>query len=142
MVEHIAKLVQEKVITGISDLRDESDRKKMAVTSINSKDAVTHLRVLKRFKDATLIDDIENAKLIKITDVLDYPKVVCDDKLENDYSSYKIFAKFGFLFICLPSVALIFLTRRIKERNFKMVADLLFILSWFITGALSVVMSR
>ena len=36
--------------------RDMKDRKKMAVTSINSKDAVTHLRVLKRFKDATLIE--------------------------------------------------------------------------------------
>ena len=36
--------------------RDLNDRKKMAVTSINSKDAVTHLRVLKRFKDATLIE--------------------------------------------------------------------------------------
>ena len=36
--------------------RDLNDRKKMAVTSINSKDAVTHLRVLERFKDATLIE--------------------------------------------------------------------------------------
>ena len=36
--------------------RDLNDRKKMAVTSINSKDAVTHLSVLKRFKDATLIE--------------------------------------------------------------------------------------
>ena len=36
--------------------RDQTDRKKMAVTSINSKDAITHLRVLKRFKDATLIE--------------------------------------------------------------------------------------
>jgi len=36
--------------------RDNKDRKKMAVTSINSKDAVTHLKVLKRFKDATLIE--------------------------------------------------------------------------------------
>lgn len=36
--------------------RDNSDRKKMAVTSINSKDAITHLKVLKRFKDATLIE--------------------------------------------------------------------------------------
>ena len=36
--------------------RDSSDRKKMAVTSINSKDAITHLRVLKRFKEATLIE--------------------------------------------------------------------------------------
>ena len=36
--------------------RDNNDRKKMAVTSINSKDAITHLKVLKRFKDATLIE--------------------------------------------------------------------------------------
>ena len=36
--------------------RDSNDRKKMAVTSINSKDAITHLKVLKRFKDATLIE--------------------------------------------------------------------------------------
>ena len=36
--------------------RDLNDRKKMAVTSINSKDAITHLRVLKRFKNATLIE--------------------------------------------------------------------------------------
>jgi len=36
--------------------RDSTDRKKMAVTNINSKDAITHLRVLKRFKDATLIE--------------------------------------------------------------------------------------
>ena len=36
--------------------RDSTDRKKMAVTSVNSKRAVTHFRVLKRFKDATLIE--------------------------------------------------------------------------------------
>ncbi len=36
--------------------RDLKDRKKMAITAINSKDAVTHLRVLKRYKDATLIE--------------------------------------------------------------------------------------
>lgn len=36
--------------------RDSNDRKKMAVTSINSKDAITHLRVIKRFKDATLVE--------------------------------------------------------------------------------------
>ena len=36
--------------------RDENDRKKMAVTSINSKNAITHFRVLKRFKRATLIE--------------------------------------------------------------------------------------
>ena len=36
--------------------RDVNDRKKMAVTSINSKAAVTHFKVLKRFKNATLIE--------------------------------------------------------------------------------------
>jgi 23S rRNA pseudouridine1911/1915/1917 synthase len=36
--------------------RDKSDRKKMAVTDINGKDAVTHFKVLKRFKNATLIE--------------------------------------------------------------------------------------
>jgi 23S rRNA pseudouridine1911/1915/1917 synthase len=36
--------------------RDSTDRKKMTVTSVNSKHAVTHFRVLKRFKDATLVE--------------------------------------------------------------------------------------
>lgn len=36
--------------------RDLSDRKKMAVTATNSKQAITHFKVLKRFKEATLIE--------------------------------------------------------------------------------------
>ena len=36
--------------------RDKYDRKKMAVTEVNSKRAVTHFKVLKRFKEATLIE--------------------------------------------------------------------------------------
>lgn len=36
--------------------RDESDRKKMAVTAKNSKSAITHFRVLERLKGATLIE--------------------------------------------------------------------------------------
>lgn len=36
--------------------RDEKDRKKMAVTNINSKNAITHFRVLERYKEATLIE--------------------------------------------------------------------------------------
>jgi len=36
--------------------RDINDRKKMTVTSVNSKDAITHLRVLKRYKEATLVE--------------------------------------------------------------------------------------
>ena len=36
--------------------RDANNRKKMAVTDINSKEAVTHLRVLERYNKATLIE--------------------------------------------------------------------------------------
>jgi 23S rRNA pseudouridine1911/1915/1917 synthase len=36
--------------------RDSNDRKKMAVTSVNSKHAVTHFKVLERFKNASLIE--------------------------------------------------------------------------------------
>ena len=36
--------------------RDVNDRKKQAVTDINSKEAITHFRVLERLNDATLIE--------------------------------------------------------------------------------------
>ncbi len=36
--------------------RDDNDRKKMAVTDKNSKDAVTNIKVLERYKNATLIE--------------------------------------------------------------------------------------
>lgn len=36
--------------------RDTSDRKKMAVTDINAKKAITHFKVLERYKNATLIE--------------------------------------------------------------------------------------
>ena len=36
--------------------RDTNDRKKMAVTDINSKNAITHIKVLERYKNATLIE--------------------------------------------------------------------------------------
>lgn len=36
--------------------RDPKDRQKMCVTATNSKDAVTHFKVLKRFKEHTLIE--------------------------------------------------------------------------------------
>lgn len=36
--------------------RDTKDRKKMCVTGDNSKDAVTHIRVIERYKDSTLIE--------------------------------------------------------------------------------------
>lgn len=36
--------------------RDSNDRKKMAVTAVNSKPAITHFRVLERYKEVTLIE--------------------------------------------------------------------------------------
>jgi len=36
--------------------RDINDRKKMAVTDVNAKEAVTHFKVLERYKNATLIE--------------------------------------------------------------------------------------
>ena len=36
--------------------RDIKDRKKMSVTDVNAKEAVTHFRVLERYKNATLIE--------------------------------------------------------------------------------------
>lgn len=38
--------------------RDPKDRKKMTVTSTNSKDAITHFKVLERYKNSTLIECI------------------------------------------------------------------------------------
>ena len=37
-------------------MRDKSDRKKMAVGAVNSKDAITHFTVLERYKNATLVE--------------------------------------------------------------------------------------
>ena len=61
-VERIYLALVEGVInheTGTIDApigRDINNRQKMMVTDINSKDAITHFRVLKRFKDKTLIE--------------------------------------------------------------------------------------
>ncbi len=53
--------------------RDESDRKKMTVTSKNSKQAVTHFRVLKRFKSATLIEcELETGRTHQIRVHMNY----------------------------------------------------------------------
>lgn len=53
--------------------RDSNNRKKMAVTDVNSKDAVTHLRVLARFKKATLIEcNLETGRTHQIRVHLNY----------------------------------------------------------------------
>jgi len=55
--------------------RDTSNRKKMCVTGDNSKDAITHLRVLERYKDATLIEcRLETGRTHQIRVHMDYIK--------------------------------------------------------------------
>ena len=53
--------------------RDINDRQKMSVTEINSKDSITHFKVLERFKDNTLIECIlETGKTHQIRVHLSY----------------------------------------------------------------------
>lgn len=53
--------------------RDVNDRKKQAVTSINSKDSITHFKVLKRFKDVTLIElELETGRTHQIRVHMNY----------------------------------------------------------------------
>ena len=53
--------------------RDELDRKKMAVTSNNSKHAITHFKVLERYKDATLIEvELETGRTHQIRVHMNY----------------------------------------------------------------------
>ena len=55
--------------------RDKSDRKKMCVTADNSKDSVTHLRVLERYEDATLIEcKLETGRTHQIRVHMEYIK--------------------------------------------------------------------
>lgn len=55
--------------------RDASDRKKMCVTDVNAKAAVTHFRVLKRYKNATLIEcKLETGRTHQIRVHLNYIK--------------------------------------------------------------------
>lgn len=53
--------------------RDINDRKKMAVTDINAKDAITHFKVLERYKNATLIElQLETGRTHQIRVHLNY----------------------------------------------------------------------
>ena len=73
--------------------RDPKDRKKMAVTPDNSKEAITHFRVIERYKNATLIElKLETGRTHQIRVHMDYigHPVVNDPmygkkKLINDY---------------------------------------------------------
>lgn len=53
--------------------RDVSNRKKMSVTSLHSKNAITHFKVLKRYKNATLIEVVlETGRTHQIRVHMDY----------------------------------------------------------------------
>ncbi|MBE6161723.1 MAG: RluA family pseudouridine synthase [Firmicutes bacterium] len=53
--------------------RDENDRKKMTVTAKNSKKAITHLKVLKRFQNYTLVElELETGRTHQIRVHLSY----------------------------------------------------------------------
>ncbi len=53
--------------------RSQNDRKKMCVTSINSKKAITHFKVLERYKRATLIElKLETGRTHQIRVHMDY----------------------------------------------------------------------
>ena len=55
--------------------RDKNNRKKMCVTGDNSKDAVTNIRVLERYKDATLIEcSLETGRTHQIRVHMEYIK--------------------------------------------------------------------
>ncbi|MCM1371221.1 MAG: RluA family pseudouridine synthase [Clostridium sp.] len=55
--------------------RDKTDRKKMTVTSENSKNAITHFKVLERYKNATLIElELETGRTHQIRVHMDYIK--------------------------------------------------------------------
>ena len=53
--------------------RDKNDRQKMSVTDVNSKDAVTHFKVLERYKNATLIElELETGRTHQIRVHMNY----------------------------------------------------------------------
>ncbi len=53
--------------------RDKNDRKKMAVTDVNAKEAITHFKVLERYKDTTLIElELETGRTHQIRVHMNY----------------------------------------------------------------------
>jgi len=85
--------------------RDKNDRQKMSVTDENSKDAITHFKVLERYNNATLIElKLETGRTHQIRvhmNYIGYP-VVNDPvygrrKIINDYGQMLHAAKLGFI---------------------------------------------
>ncbi len=74
--------------------RDLNNRKKMGVTDVNSKDAITHFRVLERYKDASLLElKLETGRTHQIRVHMAY----INHPIVNDpvYSKRKIISGFG-----------------------------------------------
>ena len=74
--------------------RDINDRKKMAVTDINSKDAITHFKVLEKYKDTTLLEvKLETGRTHQIRVHMDYIK----HPIVNDpvYGKKRNYTSFG-----------------------------------------------
>lgn len=84
--------------------RDTFDRQKMTVTDMNSKDAITHFKVLERYKDTTLIElQLETGRTHQIRvhmNYIGYPlvndKVYGKKKTINDYGQMLHAASLGF----------------------------------------------
>lgn len=91
--------------------RDLNDRKKMTVTDINSKDAITHFKVIERYKNTTLIElNLETGRTHQIRvhmNYIGYPIV-------NDpvYGKRKIIDKTG---QCLHAKSLGFIHPKTKK---------------------------
>lgn len=91
--------------------RDLKDRKKMAVTDKNSKDAVTHFRVLERYKNATKVElELETGRTHQIRVHMNYiGHPIINDKV---YGNRKLFDETG---QCLHAKTLGFIHPRTKQ---------------------------
>ena len=91
--------------------RDLKDRKKMAVTDKNSKDAVTHFKVLERYKNATKVElELETGRTHQIRVHMDYiGHPIVNDKV---YGNRKLFDDSG---QCLHAKTLGFIHPRTKQ---------------------------
>lgn len=91
--------------------RDLKDRKKMAVTDKNSKDAVTHFRVLERYKNATKVElELETGRTHQIRVHMNYiGHPIINDKV---YGNRKLFDETG---QCLHAKTLGFVHPRTEQ---------------------------
>lgn len=96
--------------------RDKQDRKKMAVTDINSKAAITHFKVLKKFNKHTLIElHLETGRTHQIRVHMAY----IGHPITNDpvYGNHKLYDETG---QCLHAKTIVFThPKTLKEMKFE-----------------------